>query len=417
MFCRSNFDSMLFWTIVKIALRSMGTNKLRTFLTMLGIVIGVGSVIVMLSLGAGTEAAITKPISSFGANIIIVWPTSVRGAVRGDSSAKLTLDDAQALVEEAPDVMQVSPEANAYGQIKYYQENTRSRIQGVASSYFSARNAPIERGREFNADDEAMRSRVAILGGEIVDNLFSGQDPIGETIKISGVNYEVVGTLQRKGDTGMWNPDDIVLIPITTAMSQFLGNRDSVGSIAVSMRSGVSPEAAKEQISKVLRKQHRIQTGQPDNFDMFNTVEAADQVKQTAAFFKLFLAGIASISLIVGGIGIMNIMLVSVTERTREIGIRKALGAKTTSLLLQFLLEATTICLIGGLLGVIGGISIIIIFNYISSKYPMIGITAVIQVWPILASFSFALLVGIFFGWYPARKAALMNPIDALRYE
>ncbi|NLD61838.1 FtsX-like permease family protein [Candidatus Sumerlaeota bacterium] len=395
----------------------MAANKLRTFLTMLGIVIGVGSVIVMLALGAGVEKSITAQISSFGANIIMIWPQSVRGAVRGAATSKLTLDDARALVRDAPDVMQSSPEVNSFGQVKYYNENTRSRICGVASSYFSARNSPVETGREFTSEDEALSARVAIVGGEIVDTLFSGLNPIGEQIKISGSNYTVVGILKRKGDTGMWNPDEIILVPITTAMSQIMGARDTVQSIAVSMRNGIDAEQAKEQISAVLRREHRLQYNQEDDFGMFNVAEAADQIKETASFFKLFLAGIASVSLIVGGIGIMNIMLVSVTERTREIGIRKALGAKTMNVLVQFLLEATTMSILGGVFGILGGAGIVYLFNYISAKNPAIGISASLQAWPIIASFLFALGVGVFFGWYPARKAAKMNPIDALRYE
>lgn len=410
---------MLFWTIVKVALRSMLANKLRTWLTMLGIVIGVGSVIVMLALGAGTEKAITNTVSSFGANIIMVYPTSVRGGggTRGDASAKLTLDDARALVKDAPDILHASPESSSFMQVKYYGKNVRTRVQGCATSYFIARNSPVETGREFTSEDEALNSRVCILGAEVVNNLFSSQNPVGETLKIGSANYTVIGVLKRKGDSGMFNPDDIILVPITTAITQLLGSRDSVQVICVSMRDGIGPEDAKAQITKVLRAAHKIQTDQPNDFDMFNIAEVGDQLSSMASFFKMFMAGIASVSLFVGGIGIMNIMLVSVTERTREIGIRKALGAKTGNVLMQFLLEATTISFVGGAIGVACGLSLVIGFNYLSSKFPQIGMEAEIQLWPILLSLGFAIMVGIFFGWYPARKAAIMNPIDALRYE
>jgi putative ABC transport system permease protein len=409
---------VLFWTIVKVAFRSIAANKLRSFLTMLGVIIGVAAVIAMLGLGAGTKEVITATVRAMGANLLVIRPGArMSGGVRGAGADRdLTLEDGQAILREVPEVVMVSPEVSDYGQVKYMNKNTRTRILGQAVTFFKARNFEIAKGARFTEQDVERQARVAVLGPKTATDLFGDMDPIGETIKIKGVNFRVVGVTKAKGDQGWMNPDDQIIIPYLTAMRQILG-RDRLNALYVTVSDKADMAAVQEKVKEVLRRQHRLQVGQPDDFNIMNLQEINESLSLVAGVLTTLLASVAAVSLLVGGIGIMNIMLVTVTERTREIGIRKALGARRIDLMSQFLLEAVTVSLTGGGLGVAFGVGAIWTFNYVAAKFPSIGFEAKIDLWPILLSFSVSVLVGIFFGWYPARKAARLDPIEALRYE
>ncbi|MCX7718266.1 MAG: ABC transporter permease [Candidatus Sumerlaeaceae bacterium] len=409
---------MLFWTIVKVAFRSIAANKLRSFLTMLGVIIGVAAVIAMLGLGAGTKEVITATVRAMGANLLVIRPGArMSGGVRGAGADRdLTLEDGQAILREVADVVMVSPEVSDYGQVKYMNKNTRTRILGQAVTFFKARNFEIARGSRFTEQDVERQARVAVLGPKTATDLFGDMDPIGETIKIKGINFRVIGVTKAKGDQGWMNPDDQVIIPYLTAMRQILG-RDRLNALYVTVSDKADMAVVQEKVKEVLRRQHRLQVGQPDDFNLMNLQEINESLSLVAGVLTTLLASVAAVSLLVGGIGIMNIMLVTVTERTREIGIRKALGARRIDLMSQFLLEAVTVSLTGGGLGIALGVGAIWTFNYVASKFPNIGFEAKIELWPIVLSFSVSVLVGVFFGWYPARKAARLDPIEALRYE
>ena len=415
---RRRFDEVLFWTIVKVAFRSIAANKLRSFLTMLGVIIGVAAVIAMLGLGAGTKEVITATVRAMGANLLVIRPGArMSGGVRGAGADRdLTLEDGQAILREIAEVVMVSPEVSDFGQVKYMNKNTRTRILGQAVTFFKARNFDIARGSRFTEQDVERQARVAVLGPETATDLFGDMDPIGETIKIKGINFRVIGVTKAKGDQGWMNPDDQVIIPYLTAMRQILG-RDRLNALYVTVSDKADMAVVQEKVREVLRRQHRLQVGQPDDFNLMNLQEINESLSLVAGVLTTLLASVAAVSLIVGGIGIMNIMLVTVTERTREIGIRKALGARRIDLMSQFLLEAVTVSLTGGGLGIAFGVGTIWTFNYVASKFPNIGFEAKIELWPILLSFSVSVLVGVFFGWYPARKAARLDPIEALRYE
>ena len=409
---------MLFWTIVKVSFKSLSANKMRSFLTMLGVIIGVASVIAMLALGSGTKEAITRSVSQMGANLLVIRPGASRGGgVRGMGADKdLTLEDGEAVLREVADVKMVSPEVRDFGQIKYMNKNTRSQISGQAVTFFPARNYTIEKGSCFTEADVQRQARVAVLGPKTATDLFEDADPIGQTIKVKAVNFTVVGVTKAKGDQGWSNPDDIVIIPYLTAMRQILG-KDKLSSMYLTIRDNADIDKVKAEVTAVIRRQHRLQVEEPDDFSIMNLAEISDSLNLVSGVLTMLLAGVASVSLLVGGIGIMNIMLVTVTERTREIGVRKALGARRVDLMTQFLLEAVTVSLTGGAFGVAFGVGVIVGFNHIVSKIPSVGFTAKIEAWPILVSFFFSVLVGVFLGWYPARKAARLDPIEALRYE
>jgi putative ABC transport system permease protein len=409
---------MIFWTVVKVALKSIAANKLRTVLTMLGVIIGVGAVIAMLGLGAGTEEKVMASVRSMGANLLTIRPGSRAGGsgVWSGSAQNLRLDDARAILAQVKDVDMVAPEVSSSYQVKFMNRNTRVQVSGQAITYFPVRNFQIEKGHVFTEADVDRGNRVAVLGPKTAVDLFAAMDPVGENIKVNGVNFRVVGVLKSKGDQGWFNPDDQVIVPLTTAMSQLMG-RDYLGSIYCRVRTGANMEDVQERITQVLRRQHRIQVDQPDDFSIRNMQEMVESLDNVSKIFTMLLSGVAAVSLIVGGIGIMNIMLVTVTERTREIGVRKALGARNSDVLTQFLLEAVTISVTGGAIGVSLGVGSILLFNHLTERLSGEAYGAQIQMWSILLAFGFSALVGIFFGFYPARKAAKLDPIDALRYE
>ncbi len=402
---------MLFWNILKVALKSLMANKLRSILSMLGIIIGVGAVISMLALGAGAQKLILDRVSSMGANLLVVragWPPKM--GVRGSIAQTLTPEDAIALVQEVEGAELVSPVAQGNGQFKYYNENTSSSILGTAETYFAIRNYQVEKGRKFTESECERMARVAVLGSVTAENLFGNTDPLGETIKIKGKNFVVIGVLKSKGDQGFFNPDDQAIIPYTTAMKQMLG-QDYVGEIDVQIGQDADQEKIQNSIETVLRKRHRILEGNDDDFHVRNMAEMVETASSVTQTFTILLAAVAGISLIVGGIGIMNIMLVTVTERTREIGIRKAIGAKDRDVLVQFLLEAVTMSGLGGILGVLLGIGSAQLIGHFS-PFP-----AVVQIYSVVLALTFSAAVGIFFGFYPARRAAQLDPIQALQYE
>lgn len=407
---------MLLLTIVRVAFRSLAANKLRSFLTMLGVIIGVAAVIAMLGLGAGTREKVTESVRQMGANLLVVRPEWRRGGsgVSSGSFQNLRIGDAEGLLSSVPEIRMVSPEVNGNAQVKYLNRNKAYSVNGYTPTYFPVRNVAVERGRGLTDADLERVSRVAVIGSKVAEELFLGADPLGQRIKVKGVNFVVVGVTKAKGE-GWGSPDDQVAIPLTTAMTQILG-RDTLSSIGCQIRPGADMAAAEQTILAEMRRLHKIQPGRPDDVRIWNVQEMRDQLENISRIFTMLLAGVASVSLLVGGIGIMNIMLVTVTERTREIGVRKALGARNIDLLTQFLLEAVVVSLTGGIVGIAVGVGSILTFNEVVSRMEK-DFFASVETWPIVLSFCFSVLVGIFFGWYPARKAARLDPIDALRYE
>jgi putative ABC transport system permease protein len=399
-----------FWLIVKVALKSLAANKLRSILAVLGIIIGVGAVISMLALGAGARASVMQRISAMGTNLLVVRPAQRgSGGVMSGTQQNLTLDDAQAVLK-LEGVAQIAPVVNGNAQVKYLSHNTRTNVLGTAVTYLPIRDFHVEYGAEFGDGDAERMARVALIGPVTADNLFGAQDPVGQTIKINGINFRVIGTLKSKGDQGYFNPDDQVIIPYTTAMKQIFG-LDYLREIDVAATEGTNLTDVQDRLTELLRKRHRVQTGAPDDVNIRNQADILDAAEGVSQTFTILLGGIAGISLLVGGIGIMNIMLVTVTERTREIGIRKAIGAKDRDILRQFLLEALLMSGLGGLAGVALGITG-------AKVLPMMTqFTTVVQLSSVLLSLGFSAGVGIFFGYYPALRASRLDPIEALRYE
>jgi putative ABC transport system permease protein len=395
---------------------AMGANRLRTFLTMLGMVIGVGAVILMLAIGQGTQRQVEASIASMGSNLFIVLSGSTTsGGLRMGSGATptLTLTDAQA-IEELPAVTAVAPSSPGTAQLVYGANNWSTQIYGTTPAYLTVRAWTLASGFPFTDSDIRSATRVALLGKTVVDNLFGDEDPVGKTIRIRSSPYVVLGTLAPKGQSlDGRDQDDTVIIPITTAQRKLFGSQfaGTVRFIMVQAESAEAMPAVETSINELLRQRHRLREGTDNDFSVRNLTALANTAAETAKVMSLMLGAIASISLLVGGIGIMNIMLVSVTERTREIGIRMAIGARGSDILLQFLFEAIIISIIGCLIGVglgVGGALVVSAFS---------GMAVVITAASIFLAFAVAAAVGIFFGWYPARKAAAMKPIDALRYQ
>ena len=403
---------MLFWVIVKVGIKSLWANKLRSLLAMLGIIIGVAAVISMLSMGAGAQRQVMNRISAMGTNLLVIraGQSHSHGVVSGVSQ-KLTLADAAALAAEVKDIERLAPAVSRDSQVKYMNRNTRVSVIGTSITYLPIRDLQVEKGRGFTEVEADSSGRVAVLGPVTASNLFDQNDPVGQTVKLNGINFKVVGVIKSKGDQGYYNPDDQMVIPYTTAMKQVFGV-DYLREIDVQAREGADLSKVQADITELLRKRHRTQPGQSEDFQIRNQADILQTASEITQTFTFLLGGIASISLLVGGIGIMNIMLVSVTERTREIGIRMAIGAKRSNILLQFLIEAVIISGLGGLIGVLVGVAGAKIIPMAQQQF-----TTVLEVHSMMLALSFSALVGIFFGWYPAQRAAKLNPIDALRYE
>ena len=407
------------WASARIAVRALRVNKLRSALTMLGIVIGVGAVITMVAVGAGAQARVAEQIQSLGSNMIIVLSGSIlSGGARMGSGSQLTIteDDAWAIQREIPAVAAAAPTSRGGAQVVYGNLNWATGIQGVTLEFFTAREWDVADGRLFSQEEVEGAGKVALVGLTVVGNLFGDSDPLGQVIRIKNVPFTVIGTLERKGQTTFGqDQDDTVLIPLSTAKKKVLGasqaNARSVGSIAVKVREARAMPEAEQEIRGLLRQRHRLQAFQDDDFNIRNLTEVLQSQEASSRVLTLLLAAIASVSLLVGGIGIMNIMLVSVTERTREIGLRMAVGARGRDILLQFLVEAVTLSLIGGAIGIAMGLAGSYSIAYFAQWRTLVSTEAV------FVAFAFAAAVGVFFGFYPARKAAALNPIDALRYE
>jgi putative ABC transport system permease protein len=403
----------------RIALRALRVNKLRSALTMLGIVIGVGAVITMVSVGAGAQARVAEQIASLGSNMIIVLSGSMtQSGVRIGSGSQLTItdDDAWAIQQEIPLVEAAAPSVRGTGQVVYGNLNWGTVLQGVTPEYFTAREWGIADGRPITREDVDGSSKIAIIGQTVAYNLFGDGDPLNQVIRIQKVPFTVAGVLERKGqNTWGQDQDDVILIPMSTAKNKVLGGRQakakSVGAISVRVRDASMMKQAEEEIRQLLRQRHRLQPYQDDDFWLRNLSEVLQSQEAASQVLTLLLGAIASVSLLVGGIGIMNIMLVSVTERTREIGLRMAVGARGRDILTQFLVEAVTLSLIGGLMGVVLGLLGSWGMAHFAEWRILVDTEAVMM------AFGFAAGVGIFFGFYPARKAAGLNPIEALRYE
>jgi putative ABC transport system permease protein len=404
---------------IRIALRALRVNKLRSSLTMLGIIIGVGAVIVMISVGSGAQARVEDQVRNLGTNLIILLSGSVTsGGVRmgAGSRASVTEDDAYAIQREVAAVQAAAPALRGTGQVVAGTSNWSTVFYGVTPEYFEARNWVIAAGRGFEPAELSGAGKVALLGETVARNLFGDAEPIGQVIRIRKVPVTVIGILERKGQSLMGqDQDDVILMPISTARNRVLGGgiarRRAVGSVSIKIRDGEDMTEAAEQIRSLLRQRHRLQPGQDDDFTLRNLAEVLRAREESSRVMTLLLAAIASVSLLVGGIGIMNIMLVSVTERTREIGLRMAVGARARDILTQFLVEAVTLALIGGALGIALGVA---------GSYAVAQLAewrTELSAQSIVLAAGFAATVGVFFGYYPARKASRLLPIEALRYE
>jgi len=419
---------------IRVALQGLAANKLRSSLTMLGIVIGVGAVIALLALGEGTQAAVTEEIQGIGSNLIFIMPGSEEGHGPGATRSvvdTLTLADAEAIAApgNVPGLVAVAPEFNNNADVVYGNESVNATITGTTPDYPLVRSSPPEMGEFFTQQQMTTMARVAVLGHQTAEDLFGGSDPLGRTIKInpstapstgsgqSSVHLRVIGVMEEKGGGMGGSVDNTVFIPISTAQRKIFGGRATSGtswkvsSINVSLVSEETMDAATDEITWLLRQRHKIQPGEDDDFSVMSQEDILGMAEQITGILTIFLGAIAAISLLVGGIGIMNIMLVSVTERTREIGIRKAVGAKRRDILMQFLIEAIVLSVIGGLLGILLGAGIAVLVEQSGLM------TTVISAEAMLLATGFSVAVGLFFGIYPSMRAARLHPIEALRYE
>jgi putative ABC transport system permease protein len=402
--------------IIRVAFRALQRNKMRAALTMLGIIIGVSAVVAMVSIGQGAQAAVAAQIDSIGTNLLFVSAGAQNvGGVRsgtGDTGTNtLTVEDLEAIKREVPSVSMVTPTVNSRGQLVAGNMNWNTSIQGVSEQYPEVRKWMVQSGEFFTDSDVRTAARVLVIGQTIADNLFAGGDSIGQTVRVQNLPFRVIGVMVRKGqDQQGRDQDDIAFTPYTTVQKKILGSPR----LQIAYVSAVSPDAtytAQQQISELLRQRHKLNANDPDDFTVRNMTDIAQAANETNNTMTMLLACIAGVSLLVGGIGIMNIMLVSVTERTREIGIRMAIGARSSAVRSQFLIESIVLSLMGGTVGIILGIGV-------SLAIPrMLGWPTLISTMAIVGSVVFSVAVGVFFGYYPARKAAALDPIDALRYE
>jgi putative ABC transport system permease protein len=406
----------LVWTL-RIAVRALQSNKMRSALTMLGVIIGVGAVIAMLAIGTGASERIAAQIQSIGSNLLIVLPGSTTsGGVRMGAGTEptLTLGDAEAIKKDCPAVAYVAPMLGGVAQVVYGHTNWSTGVQGSTPDILIVRNWPLESGHNFTDQDVRSATKVCLLGVTVADNLFGSQDPVGAVVRIKSIPFKVIGVLAPKGQSGVGqDQDDVVFIPITTAQKRVFGTSfpGMVRTIMVEARSLADLDPAQKEIEALLRQRHHLGPRQEDDFTVRNLTQFFQAAEQSTHVMTLLLGAIASVSLLVGGIGIMNIMLVSVTERTREIGIRMAVGAKARAIRMQFIAEALTLSMLGGIVGILAGVGVSKLISALA------GWSTVISPFSIVLAFGFSAIVGIFFGYYPAYKASLLDPILALRYE
>lgn len=404
---------------LRIALNALRVNKLRSILTMLGIIIGVGAVITMIAVGAGAQARVEDQIKSLGSNLMIILPGSTTSSgvrLGAGANQSLTDDDAAAIAREVPEVQVAAPSNRRTEQVVAGGTNWSTQIYGVNPDYFEARDWPLQSGRMFDQAELSGNGKVALIGQTVAKQLFGDADPIDQTIRIRKVPFTIIGVLDRKGQSMIGHDqDDVIMLPLSTARNRLFGNTQGklrrVGTIQVKVREGADMKVAEEKIRELLRQRQRTQPGQDDAFTVRNLTEILQAQEESSRIMTLLLAAVASVSLLVGGIGIMNIMLVSVTERTREIGLRMAVGATGRDILMQFLVEAMTLSLIGGFVGIVFGVT----GSFLIGE--MTGWATRLSPESIVLAVSFSAAIGIFFGFYPARKAASLLPIQALRYE
>ena len=405
---------MDFLAILKIAIRALTRNKMRSLLTMLGIIIGVGAVIATVGLGQGAQQQVQDQIASMGTNLLYISAGSVnKGGIRlgGGATKTLVNDDMKAILQQVPTVSMVAPGAGSSAQVVFDNQNWSTRITGTEPQYFDIRNWAFDKGGNFTQDDVTRATNVVVLGATVQQNLFGSSDPVGQTVRIGTLPFQVVGVLTDKGQSGLGqDQDDGVYVPISTLQKKITG-QDWLQYVMASATSQSASYAAQNQITSLLRDRHRIRAGQDDDFTVRNLADVAQLADESSRVMTLLLASIAGVSLIVGGIGIMNIMLVSVTERTREIGIRIAIGATESDVLRQFLSESVVLSLTGGILGILIGVAASITITR------LLGWNILISMPAVAAAVVFSMAVGIFFGFYPARKAAMLDPIEALRFE
>ena len=405
---------MKFLIVFRIALRAIGRNLMRSLLTALGIIIGVGAVITMVSLGEGARAEVEEQVSRLGQNVVLVFPGARQlggVSIGGGSANTLTVEDALAIREEIPEVVAASPEVRSQRQVVYGNRNWFTRIYGQSADYLQIRQWPLEAGRMFDEEDVALARQVCVVGQTIVDELFEGTDPVGETIRVRGLPLTVIGVLSSKGMSLMGSvQDDIIIVPYTTGFQRISG-RSHAMVINVQVYDADAMDIARLKITDLLRERHRLAPDQDDDFTVQTQEEVAAMATETSRVMTALLASIAGVSMLVGGIGIMNIMLVSVTERTREIGIRMAVGAHGKHILLQFLTEAVLLSVLGGLLGILSGVAATNVIAHYA------GWPAALSEQAVVLAFTISAAVGITFGFFPALKASRLDPIDALRHE
>lgn len=412
---------MNYQNLFKIAIRAIAANKMRSFLTALGIIIGIAAVITMLAIGQGSKASIKANIAEMGSNMIMISPgADMRGGVRQDASSMETLKQAdyQSIKEDCNYINAISPTVNSSGQWIYGNNNTQSSIYGVNQDYLSIRQLKVADGEMFTDTDIKAAAKVCILGQTVVDYLFpDGSDPIGKVVRFNSIPFRVIGVLQKKGYNSMgMDQDDLVLAPYTTVMKRILA-QTYLGGIVCSAITEEASQPAQDQISEILRHNHKLKDAtetteaDEDDFNIRSQEEISSMMNSTMSTITILLGSVAGISLLVGGIGIMNIMYVSVTERTREIGLRMSVGARGIDILNQFLIEAILLSVTGGIIGVILGVSLSLSLN------AFLHIATQIEPWSIIMSFAVCTFTGVFFGWYPAKKAARLDPIEAIRYE
>ena len=401
--------------LIKIAIRALANNKLRGFLTMLGIIIGVASVITMLAIGQGSKRSIQAQISEMGSNMIMIHPgADVRGGVRQDASAMetLKLQDYEDIVDETRFVSAVSPSVNSSGQAIYGANNAPTTVYGISPDYLEIRRYKVEDGDMFTEQDIQTAAKVCVVGKTVVDNLFpDGSNPVGKVIRFQKLPFRIVGVLESKGYNSMgMDQDDLILAPYTTIQKKVLAITHLQGITCSALKEEYTDQAIDE-ISEILRRNHKLKESDDDDFTIRSQQELSTMLTSTTDMMTVLLAAVAGISLLVGGIGIMNIMYVSVTERTREIGLRMSVGAKGIDILAQFLIESILISVTGGLIGVVFGVGAALVVNGVA-HFPIY-----IQPWSVILSFAVCTVTGVFFGWYPAKKAAQLDPIEAIRYE